>query len=549
MKKRLLALLLCLSMLLSFTVSTYAEGNGDLSSHGYYDDFENVAGSDGDTSTDGGTTEIPVVPAPVDPAPGAPTQPGFDDEKLPGVTLCEECGAANGHAETCSQYVAPKDEADAKNEYYKLDQVAGACKECGGVDGHLEGCSQYEKLVTVPEEFDVEAAYEELLACESEEEVNAFLSNLSEEEVALLADVISEEEILALAERIGVSIQENVITPPKDYTEVGPLMPSVTVPNTMARRMLFSMARAAEPENGLILSKKAERVGTTNEYKITLEAYTTGTVTSSSKAVPADIVLVLDESGSMEDKINQYTKVYTLNTESNYYVKSGDSYIQVSWCDGGWLSSHDDGWYSGGHFLVHWGTRYEPMTSTTDTTDGHVQFYKASSADLTKQQALITSAKQFVQSVYDDATANNVDHRISVIGFSGNGAAATKIGLVDDIRTNKSSVDTAIDNLKADGGTYIEDGMALAEQAFDDAAPTTATTRNRIVVVFTDGIPGSGSWGSTTIDNSANPAISTSYTLKNTYGATVYTIGMLNDANPELEISDDSNDSARTNKF
>ena len=91
--------------------------------------------------------------------------------------------------------------------------------------------------------------------------------------------------------------------------------------------------------------------------------------------------------------------------------------------------------------------------------------------------------------------------------------------------------------------------MANAKAAFDNAAATTATKRNRVVVVFTDGIPGSGSWGNSTISNSANPAIQTSYELKNTYGATVYTIGMLNDANPELEISDESNDSARTNKF
>ena len=91
--------------------------------------------------------------------------------------------------------------------------------------------------------------------------------------------------------------------------------------------------------------------------------------------------------------------------------------------------------------------------------------------------------------------------------------------------------------------------MNDAESVFNNAAATTATQRKRVVVVFTDGIPGSGTWNSTTINGSANPAINTAYDLKNTYGATVYTIGMLTDANPELEISNESNNAARTNKF
>lgn len=53
-----------------------------------------------------------------------------------------------------------------------------------------------------------------------------------------------------------------------------------------------------ENENGLYVGKTA----TTNDdgsYTITMEAYTTGSVTSVESAVPLDIVLVLDQSGSM----------------------------------------------------------------------------------------------------------------------------------------------------------------------------------------------------------------------------------------------------------
>ena len=107
----------------------------------------------------------------------------------------------------------------------------------------------------------------------------------------------------------------------------------------------------------------------------------------------------------------------------------------------------------------------------------------------------------------------------------------------------------AIDGLKTNGGTYIEDGLANAETAFRNATPTSAAQRKRVVVIFTDGVPGSGTWNNETINGSANPAINSAYTLKNTFGATVYSIGMLDDANPELPISDDNGDAARTNKF
>lgn len=398
----------------------------------------------------------------------------------------------------------------------------------------------------VEETFDVAAAKSELLAKTSEADVNSYLSALSESERETLINELTEAEIRDLAARLQVNLEETIITPAKNYTDVGELKPPVTVTSRMLRSLRLA---EEEPENGLILDKNSTYNADSKSVTIRMEAYTTGTVTSSESAIPTDIVLVLDESGSMADKINQYTKVYSLNKNETYYVKSGDSYIQVQWCNGGLFSTHEDGWYSGGHFIIHWGSRYEPMTSETDTTSGHVQFYQASAANISKQQALIKAATQFVNDVYANATTNDVDHRVSVIGFSNNGAATTKVGLVNDIRNNYQTVLTAVSGLNANGGTYIEDGMANAKAAFDNAAATTATKRNRVVVVFTDGIPGSGSWGNSTISNSANPAIQTSYELKNTYGATVYTIGMLNDANPELEISDESNDSARTNKF
>lgn len=423
------------------------------------------------------------------------------------------------------------------------ENIECICESFNGV--HQEGCNLY------VESFDVDAAKDYILGLKTAEEVEEYMASLSQEEGEVLLEILTEAEIRALANELGVNLNEEITTPAINFTEVGALMPPVKLTSPIR---FFSMSREAETENGLLLNKTSVSDGN-GGYTITMEAYTTGTVTSSETAVPTDIVLVLDESGSMTDRMYQYEKTYDISSNNTYYVKQGDSYITVNWCTGGLFNTHDDGWYSGGHFFIHWGTRYEPMTSATDTTEGHVQFYTRSETAISKSEALMNAATDFVNDVYKEAVDNNVDHRVAVIGFSSNGNASTKIGLVDDIRENIGTKDTsgtvlyAVNHLNANGGTYIEDGMTLAKSAFDNAAVSTVTTRNRIVVVFTDGIPGSGDWESSTITNSANPAIAASYDLKNDYGATIYSIGMLDDANPELEISDETNDAARTNKF
>lgn len=393
--------------------------------------------------------------------------------------------------------------------------------------------------------FDPVAAKEQLFACESLEDAEIFAKSLSEKQAAALAELITEDEILALAEKWNVNLEIETIVPPTNFTAVGPLMPAVSTISSY--RLMRAAARQVEDDNGLILNKYATYDEKTNTVTITMEAYTTGTVTSSNRSVPVDVVLVLDESGSMDQSINQFTKVYDLNTRNQYYVKTEDGFIQVSWCRG--YLAHNPGWYTGSHFFIHWGERYEPMTSADDTTEGHVQFYAASGTDTSKRAALVSAANKFANSVYADAVNNNVDHRMSVIGFSDNNNSEIKVRLSDDIRNNLGAVTNAINGLKADGGTYIEDGLADAVTVFDNAAPTTSTERKRVVVIFTDGIPGSGQWSDNTIKNSANPAISSANTLKNQYGATVYTIGMLDDANPGLPISDENDNASRTNKF
>lgn len=75
----------------------------------------------------------------------------------------------------------------------------------------------------------------------------------------------------------------------------------------------------SDPDNGMKISKTATANGD-GSYTITLEAFATGskTTTVQEKDIPTDIILVLDQSGSMEDDIGrvQYT-AYTGNNKQN----------------------------------------------------------------------------------------------------------------------------------------------------------------------------------------------------------------------------------------
>ncbi len=83
-----------------------------------------------------------------------------------------------------------------------------------------------------------------------------------------------------------------------------------------------SSAYADQPgDSGMQVSKKA----TANQdgtYTITLEAYATGSQVTSTitKDIPTDIILVLDQSGSMADKMSQFDfRPYSNKTNNDYY--------------------------------------------------------------------------------------------------------------------------------------------------------------------------------------------------------------------------------------
>lgn len=96
------------------------------------------------------------------------------------------------------------------------------------------------------------------------------------------------------------------------------LLLSIVIPGTLA---LQAFATGTQGDSGMVIDKTAQSNGD-GSYTITLEAYATGSkITTETKTdVPTDIVLVLDQSGSMTENMNTYAfRAYSKKNNGDYY--------------------------------------------------------------------------------------------------------------------------------------------------------------------------------------------------------------------------------------
>ena len=81
------------------------------------------------------------------------------------------------------------------------------------------------------------------------------------------------------------------------------LLATLAIPGTLAQSV---QADTTQENKGMVINKTSE-ANDDGTYTITLEAYATGSkvITETKKDIPTDIVLVLDQSGSMKDAIGR----------------------------------------------------------------------------------------------------------------------------------------------------------------------------------------------------------------------------------------------------
>lgn len=274
-------------------------------------------------------------------------------------------------------------------------------------------------------------------------------------------------------------------------------------------------------QNGLVMSKTIKK-GENGQFLLTLEAYATGSTTTTTTKKPVDIVLVLDVSGSMKD----YMETYSISPGGTYYYYAGSysGYKRAYYC------SSCEGWYTKEHGKHYKGTQLFPKTSASDTNTSHTQFY----SDVTKITALKTAVNAFI----DNVAKESPDSQIAIVKFAGDkrdivgndtyekeGYEYNYSQIVQDLttvdETGASSLKTAVNGLIAAGTTLANYGMEHAQTIINRAKDN---GRQKVVVMFTDGEPNGIEKVSGFEKKVANSAINTSKSIKDA-GATVYTIG------------------------
>ena len=358
---------------------------------------------------------------------------------------------------------------------------------------------------------------------------------------------------LVLSEKIQEQEEYDFVT--TSFTEVGPFLNPVVIPSKV--KMMAANLDNGESDNGneeddgLELNKTAKE-NEDGTYQIQLEAYTTGAFSQDTVSIPTDFILVLDQSSSMAEKISSYT--YTpvesdgLKQWKTYYIELNGRYQQVKY--------YDDRWAQGWGYYAGWSFVSVDPDGTT--------FYQREEENTTKMDALKTAVTAFIDNVKANATESQVTHRIAMVGF-GMGATTqnwqeyppylnTEVFVGDsETQYNDDNIEWAynnafqnvgtdngynnliasVGNLEAYGATNADLGMEMANQIF--AHDSFTGTRNRVVLLFTDGEP--SVFSGTSYNNGVGErAIQQSYYLKQQYsttvtatsgkGATVYSIGV-----------------------
>ena len=429
-----------------------------------------------------------------------------------------------------------------------------------------------------------------------------------------------------------------------------------------------------EPDSGMKISKTAT-ANADGSYTITLEAFATGykVITEQKTDIPTDIVLVIDQSGSMNDPIGGYTytayrtggynsrnyhndeyyplrhnggsenlwhklnnneyiavsveqkMVYTAisgwsnrkyyDNQNNLYCLVSGEYKSVAVRRQGHLLSADEYWYTvdgqqilyttGDSSIPNFG-QYAPLYQSVkkytysytlngvttvieesfgDGSSPDTQFYRrdySSSAGGTRLNALKNAATTFANAVAAKAAgadgdistpADNVNHRIAVVGFAsgqyyngtnynygntevfvgsnqykyGSAAQGQYGNAFQDMNTSTGvgNVSASIGALSAEGGTLINLGLEMGNGIFGANPIAEGEKRNRVVIVFSDGVPGWKGYDS----NTANSAITQAGTAKNTYGATVYSIGIFPGADATSAGNQNGNETEKANWF
>ena len=307
-------------------------------------------------------------------------------------------------------------------------------------------------------------------------------------------------------------------------------------------------------------------------YWIKLEAFATGSAEMVLSSTPADIILILDSSTSMDT--NDYGTVQYVSRGRQPY--SYNSYTTTYYCklfkDGKFYPVERGGDESSGFFLTftaddgityylqdnihqfpeqdNLGTVPHDYIYDPDNIFFNGELYERRTSTITRIAALQSAVREFIDEIYEnDQEVKRLDpsyagNRIAIITYDNdaytlnssynwaiNGTANWFYIGADNgnVRTN---LKTAVNNITRHNWT--RPALGMSEAISDLLSGNTEATSKRAnahltVVMFTDGVPAHNSGSGNTFQyQDANEALQQGYTLKQTYEASLFTVGLLN---------------------
>lgn len=253
------------------------------------------------------------------------------------------------------------------------------------------------------------------------------------------------------------------------FTNAGPLVKPEQTAGPARVRALAANGK----DSGVQLDKTVTGPDGDGNYTVRLEAYATGAQTTVVSTKPCDIVLVLDVSGSMDERMSQYDRTKKLTALKNAVNNFID---QVA-------AKETDG-------VTH---RISIVKFAGETTD-----------------KVGNDTYDVTTGIWPFEETNTYNYSQIVKGLT-------------DAKSGQAKLKEAVNALKAAGATSADYGMEHAQTVLAGAR----SDATKVVVMFTDGEPNHYSDFDQDV---ADAAISAAKSLK-ADGATVYTVGCMDGAN------------------
>lgn len=256
--------------------------------------------------------------------------------------------------------------------------------------------------------------------------------------------------------------------------------------SALSNNTIYNKSEQEVEQESIVANKKAELVKYGNGsdawndrlYDITLNPVSNKTITTTSttttpgqEATYADIMLVLDVSGSMDDNIYKYSEIAQkdMNTRNTYYIEINGQYYTVKY------SSYYGSWY----YSLDGNYRY--FLQSTDVV--------YSRTATTKLNALKSAATAFLNNMKKTSPESRVG--LKAFSSSSNRSYEKSIGL-GKVKDNYQNIINVINSLEAKGGTSPERGLGYEGDGRNDDALSQLTNDSnnlKFTILFTDGSP------------------------------------------------------------